>query len=91
MCDRRLADIPEGLLDRRKPLDELELGLEYDVYGWFNFESDPDGVKGLDRKFISVEALTKLPEFSAKAGGFEVAVKALREASAVPARARWET
>ena len=60
MCDRRLADIPEDLIDRRKPLKESELGLEYDIYGWFNYETDPEGVKGLDRKFVPVEALAEL-------------------------------
>ena len=83
----RLADeIPYSLLERRNPMDEIDLRLEYEVYGWFEFDSDADGVKGLDRKYVPVEVLAKLPEFAAKLEAHELAVKMMCEA-AMPAPA----
>ena len=31
--------------------------LEYDVYGWFKFETDSDGVRALDRQWVARDEL----------------------------------
>ena len=41
--------------------------LEYDVYGWFKFETDSDGVRALDRQWVARDELVGF------AGGFEEA------------------
>ena len=48
----RLSAIPRTLVDRSNPPpesddDEGEECIEYDVYSWFKFESNADGVRRL--------------------------------------------
>ena len=58
----RLSVIPRALVDRSNPPpesddDEGDECLEYDVYGWFKFESDADGVQRLDRQWVPLHDL----------------------------------
>ena len=41
----------------------------YDTYGWFNFDSDAEGVRRLDRQWVSAHALALVD-----AGGWKAAV-----------------
>ena len=57
----RLSVIPRALVDRSNPPpdsddDEGDECIEYDVYGWFKFESDADGVQRLDRQWVPLHA-----------------------------------
>ena len=36
--------------------DDSADDLEYDIYGWFNFEADAEGVQRLDRKWVPLAA-----------------------------------
>ena len=67
---RRFGAIPRGRgasRERRNPLEDDEMKLEYDVYGWFKFETDSDGVRALDRQWVARDELVGF------AGGFEEA------------------
>ena len=46
--------------------------IEFDVYGWFKFESDADGVRRLDRQWVALHDLEQ-------AEGWEAAVQRLEE------------
>ena len=39
------------------PPSPEEEEIEYDTYGWFNFDSDAEGVRRLDRQWVSAHAL----------------------------------
>lgn len=52
--------------------EEGEDLIEFDVYGWFKFESDADGVKRLDRQWVPLHDLEQ-------AEGWEAAVQRLEE------------
>ena len=61
-CGHRLSVIPRALVDRSNPPpdsddDEGDECIEYDVYGWFKFESDADGVQRLDRQWVPLHDL----------------------------------
>jgi hypothetical protein len=50
---RRLSAIPRSYLERSNPPEsDDDDEPEYDIYGWFNFESDAPGVKRLDRQWV---------------------------------------
>ena len=73
----RLSVIPRALVDRSNPPpdsddDEGDECIEYDVYGWFKFESDADGVQRLDRQWVPLHDLEQ-------AEGWEAAVLDLIE------------
>ena len=73
----RLSVIPRALVDRSNPPpesddDEGDGCLEYDVYGWFKFESDADGVQRLDRQWVPLHDLEQ-------AEGWKAAVLKLEE------------
>ena len=73
----RLSVIPRALVDRSNPPpdsddDEGDECIEYDVYGWFKFESDADGVQRLDRQWVPLHDLEQ-------AEGWEAAVLKLEE------------
>ena len=73
----RLSVIPRTLVDRSNPPpesddDEGDEGVEYDVYGWFKFESDADGVRRLDRQWVPLHDLEQ-------AEGWKAAVLKLEE------------
>ena len=52
--------------------DEGDECIEYDVYGWFKFESDAEGVRRLDRQWVPLHDLQQ-------AEGWEAAVLKLEE------------
>ena len=52
--------------------DDGDECIEYDVYGWFKFESDADGVQRLDRQWVPLHDLEQ-------AEGWEAAVLKLEE------------
>ena len=52
--------------------DEGDECIEYDVYGWFKFESDADGVQRLDCQWVLLHDLEQ-------AEGWEAAVLELEE------------
>ena len=52
--------------------DEGDECIEYDVYGWFKFESDAHGVQRLDRQWVPLHDLEQ-------AEGWEAAVLKLEE------------
>jgi hypothetical protein len=65
------------LVDRSNPPpesdgDEGDECVEYDVYGWFKFESDADGVRRLDRQWVPLHDLEQ-------AEGWKAAVLKLEE------------
>ena len=50
--------IARTLRDRgNPPPSPEEEEIEYDTYGWFNFDSDAEGVRRLDRQWVSADAL----------------------------------
>ena len=60
----RFSLIPSTLGDRSNPppdSDDSDDDLEYDIYGWFNFETDAEGVKRLDRKWVPLAAAAVEP------------------------------
>ena len=77
VCLHRLSVIPRTLVDRSNPPpesdeDEGDEGVEYDVYGWFKFKSDADGVRRLDRQWVPLHDLKQ-------AEGWKAAVLKLEE------------
>ena len=55
------------LSDRSNPppdSDDSDDDLEYDIYGWFNFETDAEGVQRLDRKWVPLAAAAAAEDFS---------------------------
>ena len=77
---RRFSAIPSLSKDRSNPPpdssdsdnDNDDCELEYDVYGWFNFDDDKEGVRRLDRQWVLLGA-------AAAADGWEDAVLAYEE------------
>ena len=72
---RRLSTIASTLIERANPppeSDDEEEELQYDIYGWFNYETDAPGVKRLDRQWVALE-------LAASAEGWEDAVKAYEQ------------
>ena len=72
----RLSVTPRALVDRSNPPpdsddDEGDECIEYDVYGWFKFESDADGVQRLDRQWAAARpgAGRRLGGGGSEAGG----------------------
>ena len=54
----RQSPIARTLRDRgNPPPSPEEEEIEYDTYGWFNFDSDAEGVRRLDRQWVSAHAL----------------------------------
>ena len=77
----RLSVIPRTLVDRSNPPpesddDEGDEGVEYDVYGWFKFESDADGVRRrLDRQWVPLHDLEQAEGWKAAVLKFEEKLK----------------
>ena len=70
---RRLSAIPRSYLERSNPPEsDDDDEPEYDIYGWFNFDADAEGVKRLDRQWVP------LP-FAVEAEGWEEALKAFKD------------
>ena len=60
-------------MERSNPPDsDDEDDPEYDIYGWYNFESDADGVKRLDRQWVPLA-------LAVEAEGWEDALKAFKD------------
>ena len=69
----RLSAIAPSFLERSNPPEsDDDEEPEYDIYGWFNFESDAPGVKRLDRQWV------QLP-LAVEAEGWEEALEAFKE------------
>ena len=76
---RRFSAIPSLWKDRSNPplddssdSDNDDCELEYDVYGWFNFDDDKEGVRRLDRQWVPLG-------LAAAAEGWEDALEAFKE------------
>ena len=59
-----VASMPGYLLSRGRcrdrgnpPPSPAEEEIEYDTYGWFNFDSDAEGVRRLDRQWMLAHSL----------------------------------
>ena len=51
--------------------DDSDDDLEYDIYGWFNFETDAEGVQRLDRKWVPLAAAAAAEDFSDALDAYE--------------------
>jgi hypothetical protein len=70
----RFSLIPSTLGDRSNPppdSDDSDDDLEYDIYGWFNFETDAEGVQRLDRKWVPLAAAAAAEDFSDALDAYE--------------------
>ena len=79
MARRICGDIPDTLLEQRVPVPEEEEVLEYDVYGRYKFEHEPEGVFALGRAWVSVEALALAENWADEKEAFAERVSALRK------------
>ena len=53
--------------------------LEYDIYGWFNFETDAEGVQRLDRKWVPLAAAAAAEDFSDALDAYEARLEAKKK------------
>ena len=53
--------------------------LEYDIYGWFRFDSDADGVRRLDRQWVSLALAAAAEEWAEQVDEYEAKMQRLRE------------
>ena len=75
----RIAARPSGVINRSNPVAIGDEALEYDVYGWFNFDGvDAEGVRRLGRQWVPVEAIAAVSEWSEKEDEFDARVRELR-------------
>ena len=76
---RSIAETPRGLLERSNPVDEQDEALEYEVYGWWRFDTDAEGVRRLGRQWVSMEQLVGMVggDWQEKVAAFEARVAAL--------------
>ena len=78
-CGRRLAPIPRDGRDRSNPVEEADQRLEYDVYGWFKFETDAAGVRRLGRQWLGTESCAMGDcDWNKKLKAFEAKIRQLR-------------
>ena len=69
----RLSSIPpSNLLRSNPPESDDEDEPEYDIYGWYNFDADAEGVKRLDRQWVPLE-------LAVAAEGWEDALEAFKD------------
>ena len=67
------------MINRSNPVAIEDEALEYDVYGWFNFDGvDADGVRRLGRQWVPVEGIAAVPDWSEKEDAFDDRVRELR-------------
>jgi hypothetical protein len=52
---------------------------EYDIYGWFNFETDAEGVQRLDRKWVPLAAAAAAEDFSDALDAYEERLEAKKK------------
>ena len=77
---RRWGSTPPSLIEQRVPLPEDEQELQYEVYGWFKFENEPEGVKALGRQWLPAAQVAAVQGFADKADSFDGTVTSEREA-----------
>ena len=78
----RFSLIPSTLGDRSNPppdSDDSDDDLEYDIYGWFNFETDAEGVQRLDRKWVPLAAAAAAEDFSDALDAYEEKLEAKKK------------
>ena len=78
----RFSLIPSTLGDRSNPppdSDDSDDDLEYDIYGWFNFETDAEGVQRLDRKWVPLAAAAAAEDFSDALDAYEARLEAKKK------------
>ena len=72
-------------IDARRPeqpppdSDDSDDDLEYDIYGWFNFETDAEGVQRLDRKWVPLAAAAAAEDFSDALEAYEARLEAKKK------------
>ena len=80
--DGRLSPIPTDYRDRSNPppeSDDDDEELEYDIYGWFRFDSDAEGVRRLDRQWVPLALAAAGEDWEEKVQAFETKTQRLRE------------
>ena len=80
---RRLSPIPTDFRERSNPppeSDDDEEELEYDVYGWYRFDSDAEGVRRLDRQWVPLALAATAEDWEAMVEAFETKMQGLRGA-----------
>ena len=85
----RFSRIPRSRTDRRNPLEEEDIHLEYDVLGIFKGEradGKPD-VGDRERQWVHVDDLTGLEQWQDKVKEYEERAVALRQRAAEAAEA----
>ena len=70
--------MPRTSRGRSSPVEMEKMELEYDVYGWFKFESDAEGVRRLGRQWVQVEQMAEDPDWVDKEDEFDARVVDLR-------------
>ena len=81
-CACRFSLILSTLGDRSNPppdSDDSDDDLEYDIYGWFNFETDAEGVQRLDRKWVPLAAAAAAEDFSDALDAYEERLEAKKK------------
>ena len=53
LLSRTCGPVPLSALEQRAPVPEEEQVLMYDVYGWYKFEGEPEGVMAPERMGLS--------------------------------------
>ena len=72
-------------IDARRPeqppagLGRLGRRPGYDIYGWFNFETDAEGVQRLDRKWVPLAAAAAAEDFSDALDAYEARLEAKKK------------
>ena len=69
--------IPAGLIEQRQPVLADERRLEYEIYGKFKFDYEPDGVFALGRQWVPIEEAALCEEWEAMKDAFEEASEAM--------------
>ena len=76
---RRIAETPRGFLERSNPVEEEDEALEYEVYGWWRFDTDAEGVRRLGRQWLCVEQLVAVEDWKDAVDKFEARVAKLTQ------------
>ena len=63
--------IPAGLVEQRQPVLAGQRCLEYEIYGKFKFDYEPDGVYALGRQWVPIEEAALCAEWEDKKDAFE--------------------
>ena len=71
--------MPRGLIEASRPVKEEDEVLEYDVYGWYRFDTDEEGVRRLGRQWLCVEQLAGARDWEDARDQFQARVAKLTE------------